>query len=255
VSEVVWVTGAASGMGACCARRFAAEGAAVGCLDVSPRVREVAAAIEAGGGRAQPVVCDVTEPEAVASAAAGLEEALGPASVVVLAAGVKAEPTPIAELEPADWDRVVAVNLAGVYLTMKAAIGQIRRAGGGSIVVIASAAGLEAGPGYAAYDSSKHGVVGLMKVAANELAADGIRVNAVCPGWVDTPMLDAELADMGLDRERGIPKLADAHLIKRLVEPDEVADAVIWLASPRASMVTGVALPVDGGLLAGAFAK
>jgi NAD(P)-dependent dehydrogenase (short-subunit alcohol dehydrogenase family) len=255
VSEVAWVTGAASGMGAACGRRFAAEGAAVGCVDVSGRVREVAAEIEAGGGTAHAVVCDVSDPAAVEAAAAELEDALGPASVAVVAAGVKTTPGPIAELDPAEWDRVVAVNLTGVYLTLRATIPRIRRAGGGSIVVIASVAGLEAGPNYAAYDSAKHGAVGLMKAAANELAADGIRVNAICPGWVDTPMLDAELADMGLNRKDGIPKLAKDHLIKRLVEPGEIAEAVFWLCSPRAAMITGVALPVDGGLLAGVFNK
>jgi NAD(P)-dependent dehydrogenase (short-subunit alcohol dehydrogenase family) len=251
VSEVVWVTGAASGMGAACARRFAAEGAAVGCLDISPGVNEIAAEIET----AHAVVCDVGDPAAVEVAAGELEDTLGPASVAVLAAGVKTTPGPIAELDPAEWDRVVRVNLTGVYLTLRAAIPRIRRAGGGSIVVIASVAGLEAGPNYAAYDSAKHGAVGLMKAAANEVAADGIRVNAICPGWVDTPMLDAELADMGLDREAGVPKLADDHLIKRLVEPDEVAAAALWLSSPQAAMITGVALPVDGGLLAGVFNK
>jgi NAD(P)-dependent dehydrogenase (short-subunit alcohol dehydrogenase family) len=242
-------------MGAACGRRFAAEGAAVGCVDVSGGVREVAAEIEAGGGTAHAVVCDVSDPAAVEAAAAELEDALGPASVAVVAAGVKTTPGPIAELDPAEWDRVVAVNLTGVYLTLRATIPRIRRAGGGSIVVIASVAGLEAGPNYAAYDSAKHGAVGLMKAAANELAADGIRVNAICPGWVDTPMLDAELADMGLNRKDGIPKLAKDHLIKRLVEPGEIAEAVFWLCSPRAAMITGVALPVDGGLLAGVFNK
>jgi NAD(P)-dependent dehydrogenase (short-subunit alcohol dehydrogenase family) len=251
VSEVVWVTGAASGMGAACARRFAAEGAAVGCLDISPGVNEIAAEIET----AHAVVCDVGDPAAVEVAAGELEDTLGPASVAVLAAGVKTTPGPIAELDPAEWDRVVRVNLTGVYLTLRAAIPRIRRAGGGSIVVIASVAGLEAGPNYAAYDSAKHGAVGLMKAAANEVAADGIRVNAICPGWVDTPMLDAELADMGLDRAGGVAKLADDHLIKRLVEPDEVAAAALWLSSPPAAMITGVALPVDGGLLAGVCNK
>jgi NAD(P)-dependent dehydrogenase (short-subunit alcohol dehydrogenase family) len=252
VSDVVWVTGAASGMGAACARRFAAEGAAVGCLDVSPAVNDVAAEI---GDRAHAVVCDVSDPAAVEAAAGELEEALGPASVAVLAAGVKTTPGPIADLDPAEWDRVIGVNLTGVYLSLKAAIPRIKRSGGGSVVIIASVAGLEAGPEYAAYDSSKHGAVGLMKAAANELAADGIRVNAVCPGWVDTPMLDAELADMGLDREEGVPKLAKDHLIKRLIKPDEIAEAAVWLSSPGAAMITGVALPVDGGLLTGVFSK
>jgi NAD(P)-dependent dehydrogenase (short-subunit alcohol dehydrogenase family) len=200
-------------------------------------------------------VADVADPAAVERAAAELGSSLGDASVAVLAAGVKAPATPIAELDAVDWDRVVRVNLTGVFLTMKASIAQLRRAGGGSIAVIASAAGLGAGPGYAAYYASKHGVIGLMRTAANELAAEGIRVNAVCPGWVDTPMFEAELAEVGWDRERGIREYAGDHLIPRLIEPDEIADAVLWLSSERASMVTGVALAVDGGLLAGAFTK
>lgn len=253
--RTVLITGAASGMGACFARRFAEHGDAVGCLDASPAVLELAAEIEAGGGTAHAVVADVTDPAAVEIGGAEIEGRLGPASAAVLAAGVKAAATPIAELEPAEWDRVVGVNLNGVFVTMKAAIGQLRRAGGGSIVVISSAAGLAAGPGYAAYYASKHGTIGLMRTAANELATDSIRVNAVCPGWVDTPMFDAEAADMGWDRERAIREFAGDHLIKRLIEPDEVADVVLWLASPQSSMVTGVALPVDGGALAGAFDK
>jgi len=251
----VLITGAASGMGACFARRFADRGDAVGCIDASPAVLELAAEIDAAGGSAHAVLADVTDPAAVEAAAAELEDRLGPASAAVLAAGVKASATPIAELESADWDRVVGVNLNGVFLTMKAAIAQLRRAGGGSIVVISSAAGLAAGPGYAAYYAAKHGTIGLMRTAANELAADSIRVNAVCPGWVDTPMFDAEAVDMGWDRERAIREFAGDHLIKRLIEPDEIADAVLWLASPQSSMVTGVALPVDGGALTGAFNK
>lgn len=251
----VLITGAASGMGACFARRFAVAGAAVGCIDAAPMVLELAQELALEGARAHGVVADVSDPVAVEAASEELEQHLGPASVAVLAAGVKAAATPIAELEPAEWDRVVSVNLNGVFLTMKAAIGQLRRAGGGTIVVISSAAGLAAGPGYGAYYASKHGTIGLMRTAANELAAEGIRVNAICPGWVDTPMFDAEALDMGWTREQAIEEFAGDHLIQRLIEPDEVADAVLWLSSPRASMITGVALPLDGGLLAGAISK
>jgi len=145
------------------------------------------------------------------------------------------------------------VNLSGVFHTAKAAIPQLREAGRGSLVLISSTAGLGAGPGYAAYYSSKHGVIGLMRTLANELAGEEIRVNAVCPGWVDTPMVDEQAADLGLSREAAAELFTADHLIKRLVTPDEVSDAVLWLASPQASMVTGVALPVDGGLLARTF--
>lgn len=254
-ARVVMITGAASGMGACFARRFAALDAAVGCIDASPAAVDVAKEIKSGGGDAHGVVADVRDPAAIEAAAAELEQRLGPASVAVLGAGVKAASTPIADLDPADWDRVVAVNLTGVFLSMKAAIGQHRRAGDGTIVVIASAAGLGAGPGYAAYYASKHGTIGLMRTAANELAAERIRVNAICPGWVDTPMFDAEVAEMGWDRDHAVRTYAGDHLFQRLIEPDEIADAVIWLASPAASMVTGVAMPVDGGLLAASFSK
>jgi NAD(P)-dependent dehydrogenase (short-subunit alcohol dehydrogenase family) len=173
----------------------------------------------------------------------------------VLAAGVAASPTPIAELDPGEWDQVIGVNLTGVYVSMRAAIGQMRRAGGGSIVVIASAAGLAAGPGYAAYYASKHGAVGLMRTAANELASEEIRVNAICPGWVDTPMFESEAADLGWDRERGIAEFAGDHLIQRMVDPDEIGDAAVWLSSREAGMITGTTLPIDGGLLVGAFTK
>jgi len=250
----VLVTGAASGIGAAAARTFGALGDAVGCLDRAD-ADGVVTAIEADGGRARAAVADVTDADSLDAAAADLERSHGPASVAVLAAGVKASPTRIAELEPAEWDRVVGVNLTGVFVAMRAAIAQLRRAGGGSIAIVASAAGLGAGPGYAAYYASKHGTIGLMRTAANELAAEGIRVNAVCPGWVNTPMFDAEVTELGLDRDQAIREFAGDHLIQRLVEPDEIAVAIAWLASEQAAMVTGIALPVDGGLLAGSFTK
>jgi NAD(P)-dependent dehydrogenase (short-subunit alcohol dehydrogenase family) len=159
----------------------------------------------------------------------------------------------VEQLDPSDWARVVAVNLTGAFHTAKAAIPQLREVGGGSLVLISSTAGLGAGPGYAAYYSSKHGVIGLMRTLANELAGDGIRVNAVCPGWVDTGMVDSQAADAGLTREEAAKLFTGDHLIQRLIRPDEISDAVLWLASPHAAMVTGVALPVDGGHLARVF--
>ena len=253
--RVVWVTGAASGIGSCMASRFAHLGARVGCIDANPSVVDVAEQIEAGGGVAAGVIADVTDAQTVTSAARQLESRLGPADVAVLGAGVAGSATPIAELDVAEWERVVAVNLTGVFVTMKAAIPQLRQAGNGSIVVIASAAGLAAGPGYAAYYASKHGVIGLMRTAANELGAEGIRVNAVCPGWVDTPMFEVQAAELDWDRERAEATFTGDQLIQRLIEPDEIADAVVWLASPAAAMVTGIALPVDGGLLASQFSS
>lgn len=253
--RVVWISGAASGMGARFARRFSDLGARVGCIDADPRVVGAAAAIARAGPRAHGVVADVTDPAAIEAAASELEGKLGPAEIVVLSAGVAATSTPIAQLDVAEWKNVLAVNLTGLFLTMRTSIPQLRQADRGVIVVIASAAGLGAGPGYAAYYASKHGAIGLMRTAANELAADGIRVNAVCPGWVDTPMFETQADELGWDRGEAAETFTGEQLFRRLIEPDEIADAVIWLASPGADMVTGIALPVDGGLLAARFSS
>ena len=251
---VAWVTGAASGMGARHAERLAAVGAAVGCIDrEEDGLAAVVERIRASGGTGEAAVADVSRWDEVSDAARRLKRALGPATVAVANAGIVPGGAFVEQLDPSEWERVLAVNLSGVFHTAKAAIPQLREAGGGSLVLISSTAGLGAGPGYAAYYSSKHGVIGLMRTLANELAGEEIRVNAVCPGWVDTPMVDEQAADLGLSREAAAELFTADHLIKRLVTPDEVSDAVLWLASPQASMVTGVALPVDGGLLARTF--
>jgi NAD(P)-dependent dehydrogenase (short-subunit alcohol dehydrogenase family) len=251
---VAWVTGAAGGMGARHAQRLAAAGAAVGCIDRDQDgLAAVVERIRASGGTAEAAVADVSRWDEVSDAAGRLKRALGPARVAVANAGIVPGGAFVEHLDPSEWERVLAVNLSGVFHTAKAAIPQLREAGGGSLVLISSTAGLGAGPGYAAYYSSKHGVIGLMRTLANELAGEEIRVNAVCPGWVDTPMVDEQAADLGLSREAAAELFTADHLIKRLVTPDEVSDAVLWLASPQASMVTGVALPVDGGLLARTF--
>ena len=140
------------------------------------------------------------------------------------------------------------MNLTGAFLTAKAAIPQLRETGDGTLILISSVCGLTASAGFGAYNVSKHGVIGLMRTLANELGPDGITVNAICPGWVRTPMLDASVEDAGA-QGGNLSAFTGMNLIERLIEPEEVTDAVVWLASRGARMLTGVALPVDGGLM------
>jgi len=248
-ARAVWITGAASGMGAAHARRFAEHGDRVGCWDVkSAALDGLVASIRQRGGEAEPVFADVVDWAAVETGAAMLRERLGPASVVVANAGIVLTGDHVVDLDPGEWRRVIEVNLTGAFLTAKAAVPQLREAGGGSLILISSVCGLTTSPGYAAYNASKHGVIGLMRTLANELAPDAVTVNAICPGWVRTPMLDQSV-DAAAGTGAHADDFARMHLIERLIEPEEVTDAVEWLASPGARMVTGIALPVDGGLL------
>jgi NAD(P)-dependent dehydrogenase (short-subunit alcohol dehydrogenase family) len=158
-------------------------------------------------------------------------------------AGIAAPLAPLAEYPDEGWDRTIAVMLSGVYHCMKAEIPLMLERGGGAIVNTASGVGLVGYPGQAAYTASKHGVLGLTKVAALDYGARGIRVNAVCPGTARTPMVDeAVLADPSLDAY-----LKTLHPIGRIGEASEVAEAAVWLCTPAASFILGVALPVDGG--------
>ena len=248
--HAVWVTGAARGQGACQVKRFAAAGARVGCIDIDAEgLAQVANDIRARGGEVAIAHADVSRWIDVADAARELQTALGDVDVVVANAGIVGDLAPVETLEPASWARVIGVNLTGAFHIAKAAVPQLRRSTAGSIVLTASAASFFAYPDYSAYSASKHGILGLMRALANELGGFGVRVNAVCPGWVDTPMLDHEAAAAGLSREAAVAGWVREHLIERLVTPDEVADAVLWLSSRAAAMVTGVALPVDGGQL------
>jgi NAD(P)-dependent dehydrogenase (short-subunit alcohol dehydrogenase family) len=247
--RTVWVTGAASGMGAAYVRRFAELGDRVGCWDVQPQaLDEVVGAINDLGGEAQGVVADVADWAAVRNGAARLREALGPATVVIANAGIILTGEPIEELEPDAWQRVIDVNLTGAFLTAKAAIPQLRETNDGSLILISSICGLTTSAGFGAYNCSKHGVIGLMRTLANELGSDGITVNAVCPGWVRTPMLQASVEDAGAEGG-DLSAFTRMNLIERIIEPEEVTETVVWLASPGARTITGVALPVDGGLM------
>jgi (+)-trans-carveol dehydrogenase len=249
---VVWITGAASGQGAEHARRFAAEGARVGCIDIAQeRLDQLVAEISAGGERVVGCQADVSDWSAMSMAGDELAARLGPAQIVVANAWRPQERlAPTDELAPDDWRRVLEVCLTGAFLTAKAAIPQMRSAGGGSITFISSTAGVCGFAGWAAYVAAKHGLLGLMKTVANEYAHDGIRANAICPGTVDTPALDWEAQASGVDRDTLVRDEARQHLIERVIAPAEISDAVLWLSSAAAAMVTGVTMPVDGGFLA-----
>jgi NAD(P)-dependent dehydrogenase (short-subunit alcohol dehydrogenase family) len=247
--RVAWVTGAGGGMGARHAERLAANGARVACFDIDGAAAErVAAGIRARGGAAAAATVDVGDWAATEAASEAMQDELGPVRIVVANAGVLGPVAAVAELAPADWSQVLTVNLTGVFHTAKAAIPQMR-SHGGAMVLVSSISGLRGYAGAAAYNASKHGVIGLMRTLANELAGDGIRVNAVCPGWVDTPMFDAQVEIAGLRRAEAISRWAPDQLIERLVTPDEVSDAVLWLLSEGARVITGISLPVDGGML------
>lgn len=251
VSEprTVWVTGAARGMGASHARRFASIGDRVGCWDVDAEaLGELVEGIKASGGEAEGVLADISDWGQVQTGAETLRKALGPVQVVVANAGILPSGELVEDVDPAAWRRVIDVNLTGTFLTAKAAIPQLRESGGGSMILISSICGLTASAGYVAYNASKHGVIGLMRTLVHELSPDGVTVNAVCPGWVRTPMFDQSLDDAP-DEHSQVEAFARMHQLDRLIEPDEITDAVVWLASPGARTVTGVALPVDAGLM------
>ncbi len=194
------------------------------------------------------MVAEITDWDAVEAGAANLRQALGPAEVVVANAGILPSGEHIADLDPNTWRRVIDVNLTGAFLTAKASIPQLRETGGGSMVLVSSVCGLTASSGYGAYNASKHGVIGLMRTLAHELRFDGVNVNAVCPGWVRTPMFDQSL-DEAVEPGEDLDAFARMTMIDRLIEPGEVTDAVVWLASPASRAITAVALPVDGGLV------
>jgi NAD(P)-dependent dehydrogenase (short-subunit alcohol dehydrogenase family) len=243
----VLITGGASGIGAACVRRFRGDGCSVAVLDCDQSAL-VASPAEFG------TTCDVGDADSLAAAVDEAAAALGGLDVVVAAAGIAGRGT-VADTAPADWDRVLAVNLRGVYLTGRAAIPHLRAAGGGAIVNIASQLGLVGAASAAAYCASKGAVVSLTRAMAIDHGPEGIRVNCVCPGLIDTPMSDA--ANAALGARRGVPvativaERAAAIPAGRPGTPDEVAGTVAFLLSDDAAYVTGTTVTVAGGALAG----
>jgi NAD(P)-dependent dehydrogenase (short-subunit alcohol dehydrogenase family) len=244
--RVALVTGGGSGIGAATARALAASGVAVMVADIdAERAAAVAAEVSAAGGEAASVVVDVRDAESVRAMVAATVERFGALHVAVNSAGVSEDVADFAELPWAQWERTIDVNLSGTFRSLQAEIPAILAAGGGAVVNVSSVAGLIGFPGNPSYVASKHGVVGLTKTAALEYARRGIRVNAVCPGTVDTPMLAAFTGDEATKKAMG--RLSP---MGRLAEPDEIAAMIVFLCSEAASYVTGQAVAVDAGATA-----
>ncbi len=246
--KVALVTGGGSGIGRASALAYAKEGARVVVADVNvERGQDTVRAIESAGGQALFVRADVSKRADVEAMINTTVESYGQLDCAFNNAGIEgAVGTPIADYPEDSWDKVMDINLKGVWLCMKYELAQMLKQGSGTIVNTASVAGLVGGPFGSAYYASKHGVVGLTKAGAIEYGKSGIRVNAVCPGVIRTEMADRLIND-NQQIESAVTSL---HPLGRLGTPEEVAHMVVWLSSDDASFVTGQAMAVDGGFVA-----
>ena len=245
--KVALVTGGSSGIGQATAQIFAREGAKVVVADVLVEGgEETVRLIKAAGGDAIFVKTDVSRPAEVEAMVKRAVETYGCLDCAFNNAGIEGALQPTSEYDEAMWDRVISINLKGVWLCMKYEIPQMLKQGSGAIVNTASAAGLVGVQGLSAYTAAKHGVNGLTKTAALEYAKSGIRINSVCPGGVDTPMVRRVFGNN--------PQFAEAAAavepVGRLAQPAEIGEAVVWLCSEAASFVTGLPMAVDGGMIA-----
>lgn len=244
-NKVALVTGAASGLGLATARAFAESGASVVLADCNEAaVRSAAEKLTAQGHKTLTIHCDVSEDDQVQAMVEQTVAAFGRLDAAYNNAGVQNIVAEAADATRDDFDRVMAVNLRGVWNCMKFELRQMRQQGSGAIVNCSSIGGLVGGAGRGTYQASKHGVLGLTKSAALEYAARGIRINAVCPGLIHTPMADRMMAAGQTD---ALNAMLNDVPVGRFGRPEEIADAVLWLCSPAASLVVGHALAVDGG--------
>lgn len=242
--KVVLVTGSGSGIGRASARAFAREGASVAVADINDVAgRETVDIVNAEGGKAEFFHVDVADEDSVGRLMVAVAGSLGPIDTAHNNAGIDGKVEPLLETTLAEWRQVLTVDLESVFLCLKAEIAHMLGRGG-TIVNTASLCGLIGGYNHGAYTAAKHGVVGLTKAAAMEYIEQGIRINAVCPGPVDTPFMHGLPGGLVDKLRSGVPA-------NRLGRPEEIAEAVLWLASERSGYVVGQALAVDGGTVLG----
>ena len=250
MGKVVLITGAAGGIGQSLSRTFAGDGATLvlGDVDVSGG-EALAAGLRDGGAEASFVRCDVTSPDDVAGLVDAAVAAHGRLDIAINNAGITHLPADTAEFDVAEFDRILAVNLRGVFLGLRYELPVMIEQGSGVVVNVASILGLVGFAGAAAYGAAKHGVVGLTKVAALETAQQGVRVNAICPGFIETPMVTVHGIAAAPGTE-AYDMVAALHPVGRMGQPEEIARAARFLASDDASFITGHTMVMDGGYTA-----
>ena len=239
--KVAFVTGAASGIGRAAAIAFASEGARVAILDrTADALRETETAVKDVGGEVLSIACDVASSEQVEAAVAQVVERFGRLDIAFNNAGVENKAAPLHEIKLEEWDRILDINLRGTFLCMKHEIAQMVRQGGGAVVNTSSGAVICGVAGGASYAASKHAIIGMTKSAALDYAKQNIRVNAVLPGNIETPMMDRFT-------DGDVQKAIDLEPVGRLGRPEEIAEAVLCMTSDLGGFVTGSAVVVDGG--------
>lgn len=245
------VTGAGAGIGRATALTFAAEGANVVVSDInSDGGQGTVDLIKKAGGTAIFIKADISKKTDVKTLISQSIANYGSIDCAVNNAGIEGQISPLIDQPENNFDAIISVNLKGVFLCLQAELDAMVKSGGGAIVSLSSIAGLIGFPGLSPYVAAKHGVIGLTKNAALEYAQSGIRVNAVCPGGIDTRMLDSLAEQATAGAQTSSEMMNPLHPMGRIGTPQEVAELIVWLCSPRASFITGTAIPVDGGYVA-----